>query len=63
MPAYKVLTGEKCYLSPWRPEDAERWAEWFNDLEVTIPLRDEAYTPTSLQAEREAIQDMLKDNA
>jgi len=43
-------------------EDAERWAEWFNDLEVTIPLGDEAYTPTSLEGERGAIQDILKNN-
>jgi RimJ/RimL family protein N-acetyltransferase len=62
MPTYKTLAGEKCYLSPCRLEDAERWAEWFNDLEVTIPLGDEAYTPTSLEGEQEAIQDILKDN-
>ena len=62
MPTYRMLTGEKCYLSPCRPEDAERWAEWFNDLEVTIPLGDEAYTPTSLKAEQDAIQDVLRNN-
>jgi hypothetical protein len=54
MPTYKTLAGEKCYLSPCRLEDAERWVEWFNDLEVTIPLGDEAYTPTSLHEEQEA---------
>ena len=63
MPTYRMLIGEKCYLSPCRLEDAERWAEWFNDLEVTIPLGDEAYTPTSVEGEQEAIRDMLKDNA
>ena len=62
MPTYKKLAGEKCYLSPCRLEDAERWAEWFNDLEVTIPLGDEAYTPTSLEGEQEAIRDILKNN-
>ena len=62
MPRYKKLAGEKCYLSPCRLEDAERWAEWFNDLEVTIPLGDEAYTPTSLEGEQEAIQDILSNN-
>ena len=54
MPYYKMLAGEKCYLSPCLLEDADHWAEWFNDLEVTIPLGDEAYTPTSLEAEQEA---------
>jgi RimJ/RimL family protein N-acetyltransferase len=62
MPTYKMLAGEKCYLSPCRLEDAERWAEWFNDLEVTIPLGDEAYTPTSLHEEQEAIRDILKNH-
>lgn len=62
MPTYKKLAGEKCYLSPCRLEDAERWAEWFNDLEVTIPLGDEAYTPTSLEGEQEAIRGILKNN-
>lgn len=61
MPAYKTLAGDKCYLSPCRLEDAEQWAEWFNDLEITIPLGDEAYTPTSLQEEQEAIRDILKN--
>ncbi len=63
MPTYKLLAGVKCYLSPCRLEDAERWAEWFNDLEVTIPLGDEAYAPTSLEGEQEAIRDILKSNS
>ena len=62
MPTYRMLTGEKCYLSPCQPEDAERWAEWFNDLQVTIPLGDEAYTPTSLTAEQKAVCDVLENN-
>jgi RimJ/RimL family protein N-acetyltransferase len=63
MPTYKKIAGEKCYLSPCCMEDAERWAEWFNDLEVTIPLGDEAYTPTSLEGEQAAIRDILKSNS
>jgi RimJ/RimL family protein N-acetyltransferase len=62
MSTYKLLAGENCYLSPCQPEDAEHWAEWFNDLEVTIPLGDEAYTPTSLTAEQNAIRDVLEKN-
>jgi RimJ/RimL family protein N-acetyltransferase len=62
MPPYKKLDGEKCYLSPCSLEDAERWVEWFSDLEVTIPLGDEAYTPTSLEGEQEAIRDILENN-
>ena len=63
MPYYKKFAGEKCYLSPCILEDADHWAEWFNDLEVTIPLGDEAYTPTSLEAEQEAIREILEDNS
>jgi len=58
MAHYKKLSGEKCYLSPCHPEDAQKWAEWFNDLEVTLPLGDEAYTPFSLENARGQIQDI-----
>jgi RimJ/RimL family protein N-acetyltransferase len=35
---YKKLSGNKCYLSPINSNDAERFAEWLNDLEITINL-------------------------
>jgi RimJ/RimL family protein N-acetyltransferase len=57
------LVGEKCYLSPCSPEDAEKWAEWFNDLEVTLPLGDEAYSPSTLEGESETISAMTKDRS
>ncbi len=60
MPHYRKLVGEKCYLSPPAPEDAEIWAAWENDLEVTIPLGDEAYTPSSPERTREMITDAVK---
>ena len=60
---YRKLPGEKCYLSPCRLEDAGRWAEWFNDLEVTLPLGDEAYTPSSQESEEEAIREFHRDRA
>jgi RimJ/RimL family protein N-acetyltransferase len=60
VPHYRKLVGEKCYLSPPAPEDAELWAAWENDLEVTIPLGDEAYTPSSPERTREMIADALK---
>jgi RimJ/RimL family protein N-acetyltransferase len=52
MAYYKKLVGEKCYLSPCQKEDAEQWAVWFNDLEVTLPLGDEAYVPAGLERMR-----------
>ncbi len=63
MTYYKKLVGEKCYLSPCRIDDAEKWTEWFNDLAVTLPLGDEAYTPSSPDSEREAIEGIIKSKA
>ncbi len=60
MTYYKKLVGKICYLSPCQIEDAEKWAEWFNDLEVTIPLGDEAYVPHSLENTQEHVRDMLQ---
>ena len=60
MPYYKKLIGEKCYLSPCSLEDAEKWTEWDNDLEVTIPLGDEAYTPYSLEKMRGIIGEVIE---
>ena len=55
MSYYRKLVGKKCYLSPCSLEDAEKWTTWNNDLEVTIPLGDEAYTPYGLAK----VQDIL----
>jgi RimJ/RimL family protein N-acetyltransferase len=55
----KMLVGSKCYLSPCTVEDAEKWTLWDNDLEVAVPLGDEAYTPTSLEKSREIIGDVI----
>jgi RimJ/RimL family protein N-acetyltransferase len=37
------LSGKSVYLALPCPDDAELWARWLNDLEVTLPLGDEAY--------------------
>ncbi|MDD4805188.1 MAG: GNAT family protein [Candidatus Cloacimonetes bacterium] len=34
MKYFRKLIGEKCYLSPVSLEDAERYTEWVNDLEI-----------------------------
>jgi len=34
MKYFRKLVGEKCYLSPVSLEDAERYTEWVNDLEI-----------------------------
>jgi RimJ/RimL family protein N-acetyltransferase len=35
---FKKLIGNKCFLSPIDPNDAEKFTEWLNDLELTINL-------------------------
>lgn len=40
---FPKLSGERVFLSPVAPEDAELWARWLNDLAVSLPLGDEAY--------------------
>ena len=63
MPHYKKLVGPRCYLSPLSHEDAAAHTLWENDLEVAIPLGDEAYTPTSLEKMHEQIDGALRNQA
>jgi len=60
---YKKLVGEKCYLSPCSLQDAEKWTEWDNNLEVAIPLGDEAYTPYSLEKMHEILSDVARQQS
>jgi RimJ/RimL family protein N-acetyltransferase len=57
---YKLMVGEKSYLSPLQAEDGERWAAWFNDLDVTLPLGDEAYTVTGLDVHNEDVLQSMR---
>ena len=36
---FKKLTGNKCYLSPMDTDDAEKYTEWLNDLDLLINLQ------------------------
>lgn len=60
MSHYKKLAGQKCYLAPCRPEDAQKWAAWETDLEVALPLGDEAYTPSSPEKAEDWLREALK---
>jgi RimJ/RimL family protein N-acetyltransferase len=63
MTHYKKLVGAKCYLSPCSLEDAEQWTAWDNDLQVSLPLGDEAYTPYSLAKMQEILGDIIKQQS
>lgn len=47
---YKKLIGEKVSLAPISIDDAAKWAEWLNDLAVSIPLGSEAYESITLES-------------
>ncbi|MDR1605839.1 MAG: GNAT family N-acetyltransferase [Streptococcaceae bacterium] len=35
---FKKIIGSKCYLSPMNSNDAEKFTEWLNDLDITVNL-------------------------
>jgi RimJ/RimL family protein N-acetyltransferase len=63
MPHYKLVTGEKCYLSPLQAADAVEWAAWFNDLDVTLPLGDEAYSTTGFEVHQEDVLQIMRERS
>jgi hypothetical protein len=36
---FKKLVGKKCYLSPIDADDAEKFTEWLNDMEILNNLQ------------------------
>lgn len=55
---YPKLIGERIFISPVAPEDADLWATWLNDLEVTVPLGDEAYITYGIERARQDVHDI-----
>jgi RimJ/RimL family protein N-acetyltransferase len=58
---FKKLVGKKCYLSPIDENDAEKFTEWLNDLEITsnINLYPRSIT---IENEKEILKRISKDN-
>ena len=59
MSYYKKIVGKLCYLSPVSIDDADAWTRWDNDLEVAIPLGDEAYCPTSKEKQKQILEEII----
>jgi len=59
---YKKLLGEKVSLGPIDINDAEKWAEWLNDLSVSIPLGSEAYTSITVEEMKNDFNWFSKNN-
>jgi RimJ/RimL family protein N-acetyltransferase len=60
MKYFKKLEGRHIYLSPMSSEDAEKYVEWLNDLEVTHYLN-MARRTVSVEKEKEFLQRMVKE--
>lgn len=60
MAYFKKIAGERVYLSPINIEDAEQYAEWMNDIDITINLL-AAPNIYSLEKEREALIRLSKE--
>jgi len=61
MAYFKKMVGKKCYLAPCSKDDAEQWTKWNNDLEVAIPLGDEAYSPYPVERTRNDLDQIEKE--
>jgi RimJ/RimL family protein N-acetyltransferase len=59
MKYFPKIVGDRVYLSPISLEDAERYAAWLNDFEVTKYLT-VASAQISLHGEREALVELSK---
>lgn len=60
MSYYRKLIGERLYLSPINPEDAETYTRWLNDLETTLNLQ-LATKVISLGREKDLLDEMQRD--
>ncbi len=62
MKYFPKIVGERVYLSPICLEDAERYAQWLNDLRTTRFLT-LASAQVTLHGEREALANLSKQHA
>ena len=59
---FKKMTGKKCYLSPIDENDAEKFTEWLNDLEVTQYLSAIYPRVINVQNEKGTLEKLAKDH-
>ena len=58
---FKKLIGKKCFLSPMDVNDAEKYSEWLNDLEITSNLS-MYHCNISVQGEKELLEKLSKEH-
>lgn len=59
MKYFKKLIGEKCYLSPITTDNAEKYTEWLNDLEVSKYLS-HSRRQITVAKEREILEELSR---
>jgi RimJ/RimL family protein N-acetyltransferase len=57
---FSKITGERLYLSPMNPEDAEQYTKWLNDPVVAVPLG-QYKNLLSLPNERKALEQLTAE--
>ena len=57
---FRKLVGKKCYLSPMDLNDAEKYTEWLNDLEISIGLGHVYEGILNVDSEKEILKDLSK---
>ena len=58
---FRKLTGKKCYLSPMDINDAEKYTEWLNDMELLLNIQ--LYSSAiSLENEKAFLGNLSKDH-
>ena len=58
---FKKLVGKKCYLSPMDINDAEKFTEWLNDMEILKNIQRYSLA-ISLENEKAFMNDLIKDH-
>jgi RimJ/RimL family protein N-acetyltransferase len=61
MKYFKKIVGKKCYLSPANIEDADKYTEWLNDLEISATLQI-THQILSEEIEKEILKKLSKEN-
>ncbi len=59
MPHYKHIVGEKCYLSPPDPGDADKYCRWLMDMEIMKNLE---YMYLNEEREKALLSDLMEDS-
>jgi RimJ/RimL family protein N-acetyltransferase len=61
MKYYKKIVGDKCYLSPVNIQDADKYTEWLNDLEISSTLQI-THQILNEEIEKEILTKLSKEN-